>query len=59
VEKSSQPLLQAVYAKKRYSSESTSEFKAHVISLHYDNWLQKALHGQFSKETATHVDNKW
>jgi len=59
VEKSSQPLLKAVHAKKWFSSESTSEFKARVISLHYDNWLQKALHGQFYRETSTHVDNKW
>ena len=59
VEKSSEPLLQAVHAKKWFSSESTSEFKARMISLHYDNWSQKALHGQFCRETATHVDNKW
>ena len=30
-----------------------------MISLHYDNWSQKALYGQFCRETATHVDNKW
>ena len=59
VERSSEPLLQAVHAKKWFSSESASEFKARMISLHYDNWSQKALHGQFCRETVTHVDNKW
>ena len=29
-----------------------------MISLHHDIWSQKALHGQFCRETATHVD-KW
>ena len=38
---------------------STSEFKARMMSLHYDNWSQKGLHGQFCRETVTHVDNKW
>ena len=59
VAKSSEPLLQAVHAKKWFSSESTSEFKARMISLYYDNWSQKALHSQFCRETVTHVDNKW
>ena len=27
--------------------------------MHYDNWLKKAIHGRFCRETATHVDNKW
>ena len=41
LEKSSEPLLQAVHAKKWFSSESKSEYKACVVSLHYDNWLKK------------------
>jgi len=59
LEQSSEPLLQAVHAKKWFSSESTSEFKACMISLHYENCSQKALHGLFCRETATYVDNKW
>ena len=58
VEKSLEPLLQALYAKKWFSSESTSELKARIVSLHYNNWSRKALHGQFCGVTATHVDNK-
>ena len=59
VEKSSEPSLQAVHAKKWFSSESTFKFKAHMISLHYDDRSQKGLHGQRCRETATHVDTKW
>ena len=62
LEKSSVPLLQAVYAKKWFSSESKSEYKAHRV--YKNNWLRKALHGQFCKETATHImliisNNAW
>ena len=60
LEKSSEPLLQpVVHAKKWFGSESKSEYKASVVSLHYDNWVKKALRGQFCRETATHIDNKW
>ena len=59
VEKSLEPLLQGVHAKNWFSSESTPEFKARMISLHYDNWSQKPIHGQFCRETATHIDTKW
>ena len=44
---SSRPLLQAVHAKKWFGCENTSEFKARMTSLHYKNWSQKAIHGQF------------
>ena len=27
--------------------------------MHCDNWVQKALHGQFCCETVTYIDSKW
>ena len=36
LQKSSEPLLQEVHTKKWFSSE----YKACVVTLHYDNWLK-------------------
>jgi len=47
LEKPSEPLLKAVHAKKCFSSESKSEYKARLVSLHllqYDILSKKALH---------------
>ena len=30
-----------------------------MISEHQGNWVQKAIHGQFFRETVTYTDNKW